>query len=139
MREKYHIDNKFRHITPEFMTRIDKLEKYSQENNGDNGKPIEYYKGKEIHESNGRRFIHIGEGVEYIYPKEADTSSWTQEEKYNYYTCDRFNNTWAELYKVARDNQMNTTEAEKRGKFKMFYDQETLRFKEADHRNVRTS
>jgi len=34
---------------------------------------------------------------------------------------------------------MNTTEAEKRGIYKYFYDQETLRFKIADHRNVRTS
>lgn len=104
-----------------------------------NEKQIEFYEGKQIHESNGRRYILKGESVKYIYPKEPSMEGWTEREIYNYRTCDRFNDTWAEKYKNARDNQMNTTEAEKRGIYKYFYDQETLRFKIADHRNVRTS
>lgn len=139
MREKYHIENRYRHLTPEFMLRQDKLEKYLDTTSAPNEKPIELYDGKEIHESNGRRFVFYGETIKYIYPPVPDTTGWTDEEKYNYFTCDRFNDTWAEKYKNARDNQMNTTEAEKRGIYKYFYDQETLRFKIADHRNVRTS
>jgi len=139
MREKYHIENRYRHLTPEFMLRQDKLEKYLDITSAPNEKPIELYDGKEIHESNGRRFVFYGETIKYIYPPVPDTTGWTDEEKYNYFTCDRFNDTWAEKYKNARDNQMNTTEAEKRGIYKYFYDQETLRFKIADHRNVRTS
>jgi len=104
-----------------------------------NEKQIEFYEGKQIYESNGRRYILKGESVKYIYPKEPNMEGWTEKEIYNYRTCDRFNDTWAEKYKNARDNQMNTTEAEKRGIYKYFYDQETLRFKIADHRNVRTS
>ena len=104
-----------------------------------NEKQIEFYEGKQIYESNGRRYILKGESVKYIYPKEPNMEGWTEREIYNYRTCDRFNDTWAEKYKNARDNQMNTTEAEKRGIYKYFYDQETLRFKIADHRNVRTS
>lgn len=106
---------------------------------GSNEPNIEFYEGKQVYESHGRRYILKGEGVMYIYPKEPNMEGWTDEEKYNYFTCDRFNDTWAEKYKNARDNQMNTTEAEKRGIYKYFYDQETLRFKIADHTNVRTS
>lgn len=102
-------------------------------------KQIEFFEGYQVHESHGRRYILKGETIKYIYPPVPDTTDWTDEEKYNYFTCDRFNDTWAEKYKNARDNQMNTTEAEKRGIYKYFYDQETLRFKIADHRNVRTS
>lgn len=106
---------------------------------GSNEPNIEFYEGKQVYESNGRRYILKGESVKYIYPKEPNMEGWTEREIYNYRTCDRFNDTWAERYKNARDNQMNTTEAEKRGIYKYFYDQETLRFKIADHTNVRTS
>ena len=106
---------------------------------GNNEPNIEFYEGKQVYESNGRRYILKGESVKYIYPKEPNMEGWTEREIYNYRTCDRFNDTWAERYKNARDNQMNTTEAEKRGIYKYFYDQETLRFKIADHTNVRTS
>lgn len=139
MREKYHIENKYRHLTPEFMLRQDKLEKYLDQVSAPEEQHLGFYKGKPILESNGRRFIHIGEGVEYVYPPKPDTTGWTEEEKYNYFTCDRYDGYWSDLYKKAMDSQMNTTEKEKRGIYKWFYNQETLRFKEANHRNVRTS
>ena len=137
--DKYHLDNGFKYLTPEFILRVDKLERFLNISNTILPDK-EYIDGKEIiTEKSGRRFYWQGDRAIYIYPPRPDFTGWTKDEIYNYVTHPHYDKKISDLYESAIINQSNTTEAEKKGKYKYFYDQDTLQIKYANHDNVRTS
>jgi uncharacterized phage protein (TIGR02220 family) len=137
--DNHHVDTGFMYLTPEFILRVDKLERFLNISNSILPDK-EYIDGKEIiTEKSGRRFYWQGDRAIYIYPPRPDFTGWTKDEIYNYVTHPHYDKKVSDLYESAIINQSNTTEAEKRGKYKYFYDQDTLQIKYANHDNVRTS
>lgn len=104
VKEPYHIETNFKHITPEFMTRADKLAKFLQMTKDSQAQYEEPPK-----------------------PTKPDMTGWSEHQIYVW----RIDNEkdFGYMYWVAHDSQYNTVEKEKRGIFKDYYDQQTLKFK----------
>lgn len=102
MGEQNHIEVNFKYITPEFMVRIDKLERF-----------LNQAKSK---------------GTKILTSKEKpDMTGWNEKQIYIWRTKNE--EKFADLYRSAEANQFIASYEEKTGRYKDYFDQQTLRFK----------